>query len=267
MRTVFFGASRLGHRCCRLLIEEGLAEVVGIVTAPESFRISYTPAPVVNRLHQDFNDIGQVHGIPVLTMDGTMASCSDFLGALEPELFVAIGWYHMIPAALRSLASRGCVGIHASLLPRFRGGAPLVWAMIQGEAETGVSLFHFSGGVDDGDIIGQRAFPITDADTIRELLEKAESASLDLLREFIPKLAAGTAPRIRQREADATRFPQRSPGDGRIDWSWDPRRIRNFIRAQTRPYPGAFTVIGDRKVVIWDADVEGLPDAGDGPDA
>ncbi len=169
----------------------------------------------------------------------------------------------MIPASIRRMAPRGCIGIHASLLPKFRGGAPLVWAMIHGEPETGVSLFHFSDGVDDGEIIGQRSFPIGGSDTIRDLMARAESASLELLREFMPKVAAGTAPKTPQREEDATRFPQRSPEDGRIDWTWEPRRIRDFIRAQTRPYPGAFTLIGDKKIVIWDADVENVPEVGE----
>lgn len=259
MRIVFLGASQLGYRCCEHLIAMG-QQVVGLFTVPRQFNISYSPgAPVTNVLHRDFHALGEAHGVPVLTVTGRMADYTDALRALEPDLLVAIGWYHMVPRALRELAPLGCIGIHGSLLPRYRGGAPLVWAMIDGESETGVSLFHFADGVDDGDLIGQQAFPIEARDTIADVLEKAEVASLDLLGRHVPQLALGTAPRCPQDHRLATSRPQRSPEDGRIDWSWDAARIDRFIRAQTHPYPGAFSDIGGVRMRIWSADVTPLP--------
>ena len=256
MRIVFFGASTLGYRCCRQLLEMG-QQVVGLFTIPRDFAISYSPgAPVRNVLHADFHALGETRGIPVVSVEGKMASYADQLAALKPDLLVVIGWYYMIPSTLRALAASGCVGIHGSLLPRYRGGAPLVWAMINGETETGVTLFHFADGVDDGDIVAQRAFEIGSHDTIATLLAKAEVASLELVSEYIPLLASGDAPRIPQDHTDATTVPQRSPADGQIDWSWDAARIDRFIRAQTHPYPGAFTMVGGKRVRIWAADVE-----------
>jgi len=111
-------------------------------------------------------------------------------------------------------------------------------------------------GVDTGDIIGQGAFSIEETDTIREVLLKAENAALHLLEEFIPKMAEGTAPRVQQNHNEASIFHQRTPEDGLIDWTWEKEKIQNFIRAQTRPYPGAYTIIGDKKVTIWDAKIE-----------
>ncbi|HJP61691.1 MAG TPA: hypothetical protein VJ865_16905 [Gemmatimonadaceae bacterium] len=118
-----------------------------------------------------------------------------------------------------------------------------------------MTLFHFADGVDDGDMIGQKEFAVESTDTIREVLDKATRATIEVVEEFLPRLADGTAPRIPQDLAKATVVPQRSPADGLIDWSWDPERISNFIRAQTKPYPGAFTYIGDKRVTIWSADV------------
>ncbi len=256
MRIVFFGASALGYRCCEELIAMG-QEVVGLFTIPREFPISYSPsAPVSNVLHRDFHALGAQHDIPVVSVSGKMGRYADALAAMRPDLLVVIGWYYMIPASLRSIAARGCVGVHASLLPKYRGGAPLVWALIDGAEETGVSLFHFTDGVDDGDIVGQQSFPIGARDTIADLLAKSEAASIYLLRSHVPQLAIGTAPRIAQDHSLATTVPQRSPADGRIDWSWDAARIDRFIRAQTHPYPGAFTEIDGKRVRIWTGDIE-----------
>jgi methionyl-tRNA formyltransferase len=114
-------------------------------------------------------------------------------------------------------------------------------------------LFHLEDDVDSGDIVAQVSFPIEEDDTCATTYEKASQASVQLLREYLPRLADGTAPRIPQDEGLATSFPQRKPEDGLIDWTRSPEEIRNFIRAQTKPYPGAFTYIGDKKVTIWDA--------------
>ena len=161
----------------------------------------------------------------------------------------------MIPTKILAIPPLGCVGIHASLLPKYRGGAPLVWAMIHGERETGVTMFFFEKGMDSGDVIAQNRFRIEQEDTISDVLRKSKLASLSILTEFLPQIASGTAPRIPQDESQATYFPQRSPEDGRIDWSWSSEQIRNFIRAQTKPYPGAYTIVNDKKLIIWSADV------------
>lgn len=259
MRIVFFGATQLGYRCCEALLEMG-QQVVGLFTIPREFPISYSPtAPVSNVQFRDFHALGAQHDIPVISVSGKMGSYHDQLAALHPDLLVVVGWYYMIPASLRALAPLGCVGIHGSLLPKYRGGAPLVWALIEGEQEAGMSLFHFTDGVDDGDIVGQERFPIAPRDTIADLLIKGEAAAEQLIRECIPQMATGTAPRVPQDHAAATTWPQRRPDDGRIDWQWDAARIDRFIRAQTHPYPGAFTDIDGKRVRIWSADIEQLP--------
>ena len=161
----------------------------------------------------------------------------------------------MIPDAILKLAKKGAMGIHGSLLPKYRGNAPFVWAMINGEKETGVSLFYFEKGIDEGDIVARKEFPIEENETIKDVLEKARTASVDILLEYLPMIANGTAPKIPQDHSQATIFPKRTPEDGLIDWSWNAKRIKDFIRAQTKPYPGAFTIINNKKIVLWDADI------------
>jgi len=190
-------------------------------------------------------------------MAGKMNSESylEHIAKWQPDVLLALGWYFMIPRRVRKSVPLGCVGIHASLLPKYRGGAPIPWAIINGETESGVTFFYFSDGIDDGDIIAQKRFSIEKKDDVAMVYKKATSTSIEILQEYLPMLATNTAPRIQQDHNQATNFPQRSPEDGLIDWSWDAKRIRDFIRAQTHPYPGAFTYIRGKKVTIWDADV------------
>lgn len=255
MRIAFFGASELGYKCCEAIINSGF-NVVGIYTIPQNFKISYSKdKPVKNYLFRDFNSFAEINGIPVIEVEGNMGSYEEGLKELAPDLIVVIGWYYMIPKKLREIAPLGCIGIHSSLLPKYRGGAPLVWAMINGEKEAGLSLFYFDDGVDNGDIIDQQSFSIEPEETIRHVLQKVERIALSMIVENIAKIQSGTSARIVQDETQATYVPQRKPEDGLIDWSWDKDRIKNFIRAQTKPYPGAFFIQGDKKIIIWDADI------------
>ena len=255
MNIVFFGASELGYECCEALLQNG-EKITGIFTISEEFKISYSPnKPVKNVLYKDFNLLGQKYNIPVVTINGDLKLHQQNLESMQPDFLLVIGWYYMIPKSMIRVAKKGAAGLHASLLPKYRGNAPLVWAMINGEKETGVTFFYFSEGIDNGDIIAQKKFVIDESDTIRELLEKTKIASKNLLLHNIRKIELDEIKPVSQDHTKATIFPKRSPEDGLIDWSWDAQRIKNFIRAQTKPYPGAFTVINGKKVIIWDADV------------
>jgi methionyl-tRNA formyltransferase len=123
--------------------------------------------------------------------------------------------------------------------------------VIRGEKETGVTLFHLSEGVDDGDIIGQRKFPIGEEETIDSLVRRAETAATELVAETLPLIASNRAPRTVQNLGEAFVVPQRSPEDGRIDWNQKAHDLFNFIRAQTRPYPGAFFDYKGTPIRVW----------------
>lgn len=258
MNIVFLGATSLGLQCCRLILENKLANISGIFTIPEKFEISYSEKPVKNINFADFHELGKEFGIPVTDVTGKMGSYSESIKSLKPDLIVVIGWYYKIPESILKIAPKGCVGMHASLLPLYRGGAPLVWAVINGEKKTGLSFFYLDSGIDNGDIIAQREIEILDKDNIKDILSKVNYAALDIINEYIPLIAEGKSPRIKQDDSLATYFPQRKPEDGLIDWSWDAKKIKDFIRAQTKPYPGAFTEINGKKITIWDADITEL---------
>jgi methionyl-tRNA formyltransferase len=169
----------------------------------------------------------------------------------RPYAVLVCGWYWKIPAAALAMTPGGVLGLHASLLPRYRGNAPLVWALLNGENEAGVSLFRMEEGMDTGDLLAQERFPLGPDETIADALAKAETASLAALREALPGLLAGQ-PRFRPQAPEGVSvFPKRSPADGRLDWNAPAPSVHNAIRAQTRPYPGAFAFLGDRKMIVW----------------
>lgn len=254
LKVAVLSSTRFGYRC----IEEALVglpgmQLCGIVTTPRNIRISYSESPVDIVTHADFSAIAQTTGCGLVELSAQPVA-EDYLKPLsewKADVAIALGWYYMVPKAVREAVD--CLGIHASLLPRYRGGAPLPWAIINGEKETGVTLFYLEGGVDSGDILGQRRIPITREDTIATLYEKIEDASINVLTDIVPALAAGTAVRVPQDESEATVFPQRTPADGLINWDQPTRKVYDFIRAQTAPYPGAFWHHDGTKVTVWEA--------------
>jgi methionyl-tRNA formyltransferase len=253
MKLVFIGASSFGLKCLEACLEIPEVEVTGIVTAPKTFSISYNPQGVTNVLHADVFEIGQTHNIPIKTLKRSMSEPGLFeaVAAWKPDAFLVAGWYHMIPKRWRDLAPT--FGLHASLLPDYSGGAPLVWAMINGETRTGITLFQMNDGVDSGPIAGQREEPIHPDDTIGTLYARIEQQGLILIRETLPQIASGSLRLIPQDENRRRQVPQRSPADGKIDWNQSARVIERFIRAQTRPYPGAFTTLEGKPMHIWAA--------------
>jgi len=228
--------------------------VEGVVTIGETFSISYRPRGVRNVLHADVAGFADSSGIPVRIMDSSMSDPEliDQVERWRPETLLMVGWYHMLPSEIRSIAP--CLALHASLLPDYSGGAPLVWAMINGEKETGITLFEVGAGVDDGPIIARRRIKIRPDDTIATLYERIEDAGLQLLCEQMPKVASGQATYTPQDESRRTVMPQRGPEDGLIDWTRPASVVRDFVRAQTKPYPGAFAYYDDLKITIWAAE-------------
>ena len=142
-------------------------------------------------------------------------------------------------------------GLHASLLPDYSGGAPLVWAIINGETKTGISLFQMDDGIDSGPIAGQKEEPNYPDDTVATLYARIEERGVELLRDKMPQLANGTLKLQLQNETKRRIMAQRSPKDGLIDWTQDEKSIDRFVRAQTRPYPGAFTTLETKPLHIW----------------
>lgn len=246
MRIAFLGASRYSYEILEFLLKNGF-DICCILTIPQQAKELHTFA--------DLKGLGKEYGVPVREIGGRIADRFEEIKGFAPELIFVFGWYDMIPRMIREIAPKGCVGIHASLLPAYAGGSPLVWAMINGEKETGITLFYMDGGVDTGDIISQGNVSIDYNDDIATLHAKVVSFSKEILLENLPKIEAGSAPRIKQDLSLRSVYPRRNPKDGKIDWSLKAEQVRDFIRAQTKPYPGAYCYKDSNKVTIWEAQI------------
>jgi methionyl-tRNA formyltransferase len=159
----------------------------------------------------------------------------------------------MLATAVLDTATRGALNLHGSLLPKYRGRSPTNWVLVNGERETGVTLHYMVAKPDAGDIVAQRRVPIDDDDTALTLYRKQADAAQALLREVVPQLAAGTAPRRPNDVAAGSYYGGRTPGAGRIDWTAGARAIFNLVRAVTHPWPGAFATWRDRPLFVWEA--------------
>ncbi len=170
---------------------------------------------------------------------------------LKPDILFSFFYRDLVKPAILDIPPAGCLNLHASLLPRYRGRCPINWVLVNGEKETGVTLHYMTPRPDDGDIVCQQTIPITDDDTAKSLHDKACLVSAAMLDEILPRIADGSAQRTPQDPGKATYFSGRRPENGEIDWSKPARDVRNLVRAVTRPYPGAFSYVADRKCFFW----------------
>lgn len=245
-RILFVGAVDEGRRCLEALLAHG-ERFVGFVTIDPAL------GPTTSGWAR-FDDLASAHGVPLLAVrDLNAPENVARVAELRPDLILVIGWTRLLGPELLRMPRLGAVGFHASLLPRYRGRAPVNWALINGEIETGNTMFFLDEGVDTGTVIAQRRFPILDDDDCGSLYEKVSAAGTEMLLEHLPALKAGTAPRHVQDERLATVMPRRRPEDGLIDWTKHSRALFNWVRGLTHPYPGAFTSYGGRRLFVWRA--------------
>ncbi len=244
---VVIGAVHEAEPALEALLTSVHADVVTVVTP--------TPAGVRQKSGAvDLSRMARAAGVPVLRADDANApSVVEVIDALAPDLVVVVGWNQLIGPALLSIPRRGCIGFHASLLPKHRGHAPVNWAILRGEVETGNTMMLLDPGADTGDIVAQTRIPISPEDTCASVYRRVGTAGARMLVEFLPALLDGTAPRRPQRREDGDLLPRRTPEMGIIDWNRPAGEVYDWIRALTQPYPGAFTTAGGRRFMVWSA--------------
>ncbi|MER7459793.1 methionyl-tRNA formyltransferase [Micromonospora sp. NPDC126480] len=246
-RIVWISFDTAAKACLEAAAEVG-AEIAGIVTLPGPVR------PEVSGMCR-YDDAAERFGARLIeTQNVNSPDCVAAIRRLEPDMIWVVGWSQLVREELLAIPSGGTYGMHPTLLPRHRGRAPVAWAILNGLARTGVTLFEIPDATaDSGDIVGQVAVSVAPDETATTLYAKVAEAELQLVRTYFPQLAAGTAPRIPQDPKRASNWPKRIPSDGLIDWETRSGYLDAWVRAQTRPYPGAFTWLGARRVTIWSA--------------
>jgi methionyl-tRNA formyltransferase len=259
MRTVWISFDEMGRDCLRATVEAG-ANVVGVVTLPGPIR------PEVSGQCAFEGIAAEIGARLIETANVNDEACVEAVRALAPDLVFVVGWSQLLREAILSVPRMATLGMHPTLLPRHRGRAPIPWAILSGLATTGVSLFEIADPTaDSGAIVGQIEVAIDPHETAGTLYTKLASAQVELLRRLVPSILDGSAPRLQQRADRASWWHKRSPGDGIIDWHTRAPYLYAWVRAQTRPYPGAFTFTGERKLVVWSA--RPVPLAGQGEPA
>jgi methionyl-tRNA formyltransferase len=247
MRLVWVSFDVMGRDCLAAAAEAG-AEVAAVVTLPG-------PVDPDRSGQCSFEGIaGRLGAQLIETADVNSPETVAAIRELDPDLIFVVGWSQLVMDEFIGLPRHGVFGMHPTLLPRHRGRAAIPWAILSGLAKTGVTLFQIADGTaDSGPIVGQVEVPITSDETATTLYDKVTAAHLDLVREYVPMLLDGTAERTDQDTRRASSWPKRTPADGIIDWETRARYLYDWVRAQTRPYPGAFTYLGEDKLVVWRA--------------
>jgi len=256
LRIVFFGTADLARTSLAALAGQPKIEVAAVVTQPDRPKgrdLKRQPSPVKQE--------AIARKLPVMQPD--RARNPEFvqaLAALNPDLIVVAAYGQILPPTILSLPHYGCLNVHASLLPKYRGAAPIQWAIIEGETGTGVTIMKMDAGLDTGDILTQQSTPIRPSDNAESLHDRLAKMGAELLLQTIPQYVAGTITPRPQPIQGATYARKITKEDGHLKWTDPARSLLNRVRAFT-PWPGAFSFLpGEPKqplLKIWEADVAG----------
>lgn len=237
--AVVFAYHDVGVRCLKALLSARV-QVPLVVTVADD--------PHENRWYASVAQTAADYGLETLTPEpAALAPLGSRLAALDPDFLFSFYYRSLLPPALLRAARRGALNIHGSLLPRYRGRAPVNWAILRGERETGATLHYMVERADAGDIVDQLAVPILVDDEAREVFAKVTVAAETILARSLPQLVAGSAPRRPQPILPGEYFGRRTAADGRIDWSRPAREIHDLVRAVAPPFPGAFAQVGGER--------------------
>src|SRR3989338_5543888 len=256
MRIVIIGPTLLTRKCLEALIKDGRDEIIAVYTLEDSLCNEKSRFVLMDDLAKQNNIL-----LYKIT-DINDKSAVNQIKESSPDVIFELGWSQIISKDILSIPKKGCIGVHASLLPKNRGAASLNWALIRGDKKTGVTLFYLAERPDDGDIIAQKEFDIDDRDDISTLHAKSDIASAELLLENIDAIRNDTVKRLKQNLAETSTTQRRRPEDGVIKWDSTAKELYNWVRAQTHPFPGAFTFWKGKRFYIWQSEIsDGAYDA------
>jgi methionyl-tRNA formyltransferase len=245
LRVVFMGTPEFACPTLQRLIDRG-DEIVTVVTQPDRPKgrgQKSVPPPV--------KELAERHGFRVLQPLKVRApEFIRLMGEIDPDLIVVVAFGQILPKALLEIPRHGCINVHASLLPRYRGAAPLNWCIINGENETGVTTMLMDVGLDTGDMLVKRVTPIDPDEDARSLHDRLSILGAEALDETLELLAAGRLSPEKQDDALSCYAPMLKKEDGLMDWTRDPRSVKNLVRGMN-PWPGAFTYLDGKLVKIY----------------
>jgi methionyl-tRNA formyltransferase len=249
MKIVFMGTPDFAVPCLQALIDNK-HEVVGVVTQPDRAkgRGNKLTAPPVKILAEEYN-------IPVLQPEKVKTpEFVEKLRALSPEVIVVVAFGQILSQAILDIPPKGCINVHGSLLPKYRGAGPIQWSIINGDKTTGVTTMYMDKGLDTGDMILKREFEILEKETAQELHDKMSAVGAEVLIETLALIEQGKAPRTSQNHDEHTYAPMLDKTTGKVDWSKSAREIFNLIRG-TYPWPGAYSSYMGKNFKIFSSEI------------
>jgi len=243
-RVLFLGSKHLGLHCLEQIYSMHPSSLIGVITINDRND--------TRTVYDGFQEFARHTKVP-LYVAGNRKDSEKLVYELKPDLCFVVGWYWLISESTLKAVPHGFIGIHNSLLPKYRGSSPLIWAIINNEHEVGFSVFSITEGIDDGPIWAQASVTLEEGDYISDILKKLEEKTVQVLREkYLDILKCNIKP-VEQKHQEATFCARRYPNDGVIDWRKSAECVYNFIRAQSSPYPGAFTYFEGHKLIVWKA--------------
>jgi methionyl-tRNA formyltransferase len=246
MRIVSFGFQTWGYRTLQALIDLNHDVVLAVThqASEQAYKAIWSSS---------VEELAHARGIPVHLTEKVDAETIDLVKRAEPDVIVVNSWYTRMPPELYSLPPHGTLNLHDSLLPKFTGFSPVLWALISGESESGLTVHRMDDGLDTGDILVQKSLPIGPTDTGTELVIRAMELIPAALAEALSALESGTAVWRPQNKVERTYFHKRSRRDSLIDWSWPAEDLERFVRALSEPYPRAFTFYRGERIEVLNA--------------
>ncbi|ETD34620.1 MULTISPECIES: methionyl-tRNA formyltransferase [Actinomycetes] len=248
MRVATFGYQTWGHKTLEALIESD-HEVVLAVTHPPSEH-SYESI-----WSDSVEELARANNIPVHLAQRPDSELIEQVKHAEPDIIVANNWRTWLPRELFDLPPHGTLNLHDSMLPKFTGFSPVIWALISGEKEVGLTAHRMDDDLDTGDVVVQRAVPIGPRDTATDLVRATIDIIPEVLIEALDLIESGKAVWKPQNLADRTFFHKRADIDSQINWNWPAEDIDRLVRAQSDPYPNAFTHFRGERIRITKASV------------
>jgi len=252
LRVIFMGSAELACASLEALRSAAFVELAGVITQPDKPRgrdLRLSPTPV--------GSLAESRGLAV--HKPRRARDPEFVAlvqSLQPDLIVVVAYGQILPPALLEIPRHGCLNVHTSILPKYRGAAPIQWAIVDGEPETGVSIMKMDAGLDTGPVVAEARTAITDDDDSQKLHDRLAQMGATLLLTTLPEYVAGRITPVAQPVDGATYARKIAKEDGRIDWSRPARAIFNQVRG-FNPWPGAFTFVElagrQRLFKIWRA--------------
>ena len=243
MKAVVFAYHNIGCEGIQALLDNGI-EIQSVFTHADN--------PAENTWFRSVAELASSKGIELnAPADPNHPLWVERIRKMKPDFIFSFYYRNLLGKELLAIPKKGAINLHGSLLPKYRGRCPINWAVLNGEKEAGVTLHYMTEKPDAGDILAQEKFPIGPDDTALDVHQKAAKAAAVLLKKALPKLKKGTLKGIPQDNEKSTYYGGRKPADGVIDFSKSAAEIRNLVRAVTRPYPGAFAFLGEKKYLFW----------------